>query len=146
MNPVSLETIQRICKPNGNEIIVAFLDGRQESVIVRYLPARLLPQLQKHIRDESMLVEIFTGKESAWVDGLAPEGHEAILLVGWAINKDNLSSYSTRSLNRALDHAKGLLRQAKNPHTKFYQQASELIHQLESAASHLNKKDKNSHV
>lgn len=65
---------------------VAHRDGSKEQVTVREMPIRKIPRLLELQDDEPALVEMYTGKDAAWVDGLTTASFEAIVEAGAELN------------------------------------------------------------
>jgi len=84
----------------GTSIDITTLDGRSETVKVRMLPQRLMPDYQAIVENEAQSIELFCAKPAGWADTLELDSHVAILAAGEALNLDPLSRYCARARAR----------------------------------------------
>jgi hypothetical protein len=84
----------------GTEIAVNKLDGTEERVFVRQVPVRHFPKLLESLADEFALARIYTQKDDAWLDALAPEAFEKIITEGERLNSDFFSRWWDRTRAR----------------------------------------------
>ena len=82
----------------GMDISVKFLDGKEELIKVRQLPLRLMPAYGAAQGDEGKLCELFTDKDTAWVDSLETESQEQIVETGDSINIDFFARWAGRRM------------------------------------------------
>lgn len=83
----------------GVEIVVRFIDGRPEELVkVRQIAMRHMAQYGNAQGDEGALLDLFTGKDAAWVDNLTQESQEEIVVIGDQLNLDPFFRWSTRRL------------------------------------------------
>ena len=82
----------------GREVAVQFIDGSSGSVMVRQLPIRSIRKFADAMAqaDEAGQIEMFTGRDSAWVDRLTNGAAVAVLVIGQELNEDFLSSWAMR--------------------------------------------------
>ena len=84
----------------GRMMVAAYVDGTTETVKVRQLPIRLLPQYLAAIDDEPKLVELLCDKPAGWSDNLRLESHEAILAAGEELNSESFFAWLRRRVSR----------------------------------------------
>ncbi len=84
----------------GRTMVAAFNDGTSETVQVRQLPIRLLPQYLAAIDDEPKLVELLCDKPSGWSDNLRLDSHAAILAAGEEVNSESFFAWLRRRVSR----------------------------------------------
>jgi hypothetical protein len=71
----------------GKEVVVRLVDGQERLVRVRQLPIRLYGQLALALDEYGeRLVELYTGQEPGWAEGLTTESQMEILQEGDAVN------------------------------------------------------------
>lgn len=93
----------------GEGTVHAFhLDGTCEATKVRQLRIRDYPEYLKAIDDEAKAIEVFTGKDAAWVDSLTPNACLEIITEGERINMDFFSQWVQRKLARQEKMVPGL--------------------------------------
>lgn len=82
------------------ERIVTKPDGATETVRIRQLPIRLLPQYLASLDDEPRMVELLCDKPSGWSDSLSPADFEGIIEEGERLNSDFFSRWLERKKKR----------------------------------------------
>ena len=80
----------------GEELTLTQLDGATETVRVRQLAVRQLPQMLGALEDEARLVELYCDKPPGWADTLARASHEALIAAGERINGDIFARWVER--------------------------------------------------
>ena len=68
------------------EVRVTFRDGSTANVKIIELPIRKLPEMLASFDDEPALIELYTGKDEAWIDSLTNTSFENLLSVGGELN------------------------------------------------------------
>lgn len=84
----------------GIQLEVALVTGGTETVFIRQLPVRLMPQMLASLEDENRLVELFCDRPEGWSDNLAAESFEKVVLEGERLNADFFSRWVQRRLTR----------------------------------------------
>jgi hypothetical protein len=84
----------------GTTFVITKTDTAQETVQIRQLPVRLLPQMLAALEDEPAMVELFCDKPQGWSDSLSPESFEHIITEGERINADFFSRWAQRRIQR----------------------------------------------
>lgn len=80
----------------GRSVNIKNRAGLDETVNVKALPIRSMPQWMEAQTDEAKLVELATGKSAQWVDQLTPEAHVAILTAAEEVNSGFFDSWLAR--------------------------------------------------
>lgn len=105
--PDDIATNPLVILNGGVEIEVTRLDGTPDLVKVRQLPLRHMAKYGDIQGDEGKIIELVTGKDAAWVDGLALESQEEIVILADRLNLDPFLRWSMRRLT-STDHLKPL--------------------------------------
>lgn len=95
-----LETIR-----GGVDLEVQLIGGGTETVFVKQIPIRQMPQLLAALEDEPRMVEIFCDRPEGWSDTLTPESFERLVAEGDRLN----AVFFSRWLRRRLDRQERLL-------------------------------------
>ena len=100
--PVSPEPLATL--KGGRNVMVTLEDGQDEPVFVRQLAVKFFEDLLVCTAgcDEVGRIALYTGKDRAWVEGLAPASHEALIAEGDRLNGDFFSRWIGRR-KQALD-------------------------------------------
>lgn len=81
MSDKAMETVL-----GGSDREVVFQDGRTECIRVRVLTVDDLNRYAVALEAEKKLVQLYTGKDAAWVDKLSPESLVMVLTEGDRLN------------------------------------------------------------
>ena len=98
-NPVNENKITTLC--GGKSVSVTKLDGSTESIFVKQLPARLMPDYAKAQDEEVQLIKLATGRDEAWCDTLSRQSHEQLVAEVEAANAAFFLSWFERRKQRA---------------------------------------------
>lgn len=79
---------------------VTLLNGKEEVVIVRQIPIRLMPQYQSALNNEPRMVELLCDKPEGWSDTIAIRSFEQIVIEGERINADFFGRWRERQKAR----------------------------------------------
>jgi hypothetical protein len=92
MNEPTMTTIN-----GGTEILVLFNDGKEpETVKVRQLPVKLMPEFSKTMGNEPAQIELYCDKPSGWSETLTPESSNEIADLGLELNLDFFGKWFRR--------------------------------------------------
>lgn len=91
----------------GKQVIVNLTDGMKESVFVKQLPIRKLPEYLAKQDDEAGLIELATDKPAGWADKLTIDSHETLIEAVEAMNHVPFFAWLRRKVRRAEQLAPG---------------------------------------
>lgn len=84
----------------GSNLTAHYKDGTCETVKVRQLPIRLLPDYLKTVDDECARLELLCDKPAGWSDKLTQESHVDLLTAGEGLNNDSFFAWLRRRVQR----------------------------------------------
>lgn len=85
---------------NSNHLELILQDGTRETVEVRELPMREMPNYLAAFDDEVTQAALFGGKDEAWALQLTAQSHYDLMLKGEALNRPNLDPWFRRRMRR----------------------------------------------
>jgi hypothetical protein len=90
MDPLS-ETDNAAPRPlvvvvGGEDIEVAYLDGRTETVKVGFVPLKAMDTYLSAMGDDERAVELFCGRDAGWAASLTPKSQLEVFVKGQGLN------------------------------------------------------------
>lgn len=84
----------------GQEHLARLRDGTRENVTVRLLAVREFDKWLATIDDEAGRIELVTGKDKGWADGLTPDSHRDLLALAERLNESDFFGWLRRRAER----------------------------------------------
>lgn len=84
----------------GTEHAAFLRNGTQEIVTVRLLAVREFDKWLQTVDDEPGRIELATGKEKGWADGLTPDSHRELLALAEKLNESDFFAWLRRRAER----------------------------------------------